>query len=372
MRIVQLALLAGVLLVFAGPRPGDIPFEKHLIDSGASETAAFADINKDGLLDIVSGEHWYQAPGWTKHRFRQLDYTNNYIDNFSDLPLDVNGDGRIDIVSCSWFGKSLRWYEQPTDANATWMEHAIQTAWPVEFAFLVDLDNDGRARELLPEFGDAKAPLVWYEIRDGGFIQHVVSNRSYGHGIGAGDVNGDGRADILTPKGWFEAPADPRTGEWRFHPDFDLEGLGFMHVMDVNGDGRPDIVTSKAHDYGIFWLEQGPGGKWTQHLIDDSWSQGHSMVLVNWDRGRRGLLTGKRYMAHNGHDPGEREPLGIYWYEQAGAEWVRHLVDYSSRTGAGMQIAVADYDNDGDIDFAVGGKSGLFLFENLTRAPKGK
>jgi hypothetical protein len=77
-------------------------------------------------------------------------------------------------------------------------------------------------------------------------------------------------------------------------------------------------------------------------------------------------------MAHNGHDPGEREPLGIYWYEplrgsNGALEWARHVIDYSTRTGAGMQVATADYDGDGDIDFAVGGKSGLFLFENKTR-----
>ena len=53
-------------------------------------------------------------------------------------------------------------------------------------------------------------------------------------------------------------------------------------------------------------------------MIDDSWSQAHAITLVDFRKsGNLGLLTGKRFMAHNGHDPGEREPLGVYWYERA-------------------------------------------------------
>ena len=150
-----------------------------------------------------------------------------------------------------------------------------------------------------------------------------------------------------------------------------------MHVLDVNGDGRNDIVTAKAHDYGIFWLEQTADGKWIKHTIDDTWSQAHATTLadINGD-GQLELITGKRFMAHNGKDPGEREPLGVYWYQYRkstdgkSVEWIRHIVDYSSRAGGGMQIAVADLDGDGDLDFVVGGKSGLFLFENLGVARK--
>ena len=118
--------------------------------------------------------------------------------------------------------------------------------------------------------------------------------------------------------------------------------FGFMHVMDVNGDGRNDVVTSHAHDYGVFWFEQLEGGKWAKRVIDESWSQAHALTVVDLNGdGRKDILTGKRYMAHNGRDPGEREPLGIYWYEQLWSadkknfEWVRHMIDYGTRTGAG-------------------------------------
>lgn len=363
-------VIAAAPLVWSISRPPDIPFHKLEIDLGASETCALADVNRDGKLDIISGEYWYAAPDWTPHRFREIPYTNGYVDNFSDLPLDVDDDGRVDIVSCSWFRKSLRWWKNP-GSQGTWTEHSIEEGYPVEFAFLVDLVNEHKARDILPEFGDPKAPLAWYEAQHGKFLKHIVSDQSYGHGIGAGDINGDGRSDIITPKGWFEAPPDPRAGKWIWHPDFDLGVTGFIYVLDVNGDGRNDLVTSAAHDYGIFWMEQMPNHQWRKHVIDDTWSQAHAMTMVDLNGdGKPDFLTGKRYMAHD-HDPGAREPLGVYWYEflrsgDGNVFWVKHVIDYGTRTGGGMQIPVGDLTRHGLLDFVTPGKTGLFLFENVT------
>jgi hypothetical protein len=410
-----LTLVAGsCALLAAGGRPPDVPFRIQMIDPGASETAAFADINNDRLLDIVSGEAWYEAPGWIRHAIREINWNGQYVDNFTDLPIDVDGDGLIDVVQFGYFSNNIVWARNPGKGSGPWTIAEIDSGYPTEFAKLVDLDNDGKARELLPEFDRPAAPLAWYELQRGRWIKHVVSDHSYGHGIGAGDVNGDHRADILTPRGWFEAPADARSGQWTFHEtDWNQHPIapsgaprtnagtpaaapsstppatqfGFMYAEDLNGDGRNDIVTGMGHDYGVCWFEQNADGTWTQHVIDNTWSQAHAPLLadVNGD-GKLDLVAGKRFFAHNGNDPGEREPLGLYWYEhtppaapvatpdgRGGAApmvWTRHIIEYGGRMGGGMQTDARDMDGDGDVDIVSGGKAGLYLAENLTRSPK--
>src|ERR1700760_2328266 len=115
--------LAAVLTGWAGSRPEEIPFDSRMIDRGAFETTAVGDINRDGQLDIVCGENWYEGPKWVKHHFRSIDYFRNATEDLTDLLIDVNGDGYPDVLSSSSHSRRLWWNENPGRKGGVWPEH---------------------------------------------------------------------------------------------------------------------------------------------------------------------------------------------------------------------------------------------------------
>jgi hypothetical protein len=363
-----------------------VKFVTHRISQVRSETLGVADFNRDGRLDIVAGPNLYLAPDWQPIQIRLLsgkvdEEGKGYVDDFMNLPLDVDGDGRLDIVSCGWFCKCVRWYRQP-DGSGEWVEEIVDTSGNYEAGELADIDGDGQPNEILANC----AATVWFEtalLPSGkrGLVKHVISEKPMNYGGGVGDINGDGRPDVLRPDAWFEAPADPRGGKWIEHAwalggkDGKADHTPQMLVFDVNGDALPDVITSNAHKHGIFWYEQSRAEgtiTWKQHVIDDSWSQAHSLALADIDGdGTPDLITGKRFMAHNGSDPDAFGKLGVYWYRlEPGAKpnWTRYVISYDEGIGSGVNLCAVDLDGDGDIDVVVTGKwGGPVWFENTSK-----
>jgi hypothetical protein len=380
---VSVAQLAGPAA--AEEASGGVKFVPHRIGKFRGEACGVGDFNGDGRPDIVAGEFLYLAPEWKAKKIRTIQGDINeegkgYNWDFMNAPLDVDGDGRLDVVSCSWHGMQIEWYRNPGDAEGDWPVALVEKNGNFEHGELWDVDGDGKKLEIVP----GVTGTWWYEIgtlADGtrGLVKRMVSPKPYNWGVGVGDVNGDGRPDLLRPDAWFEAPADPRAGEWVEHPLAvgSLEAGKADHtpqivVYDVNADGLNDLITSSAHGYGIFWYEQTKQGgqiAWKQHLIDKSWTQAHSITLADFDHdGDLDFVTGKRFMAHNGNDPDEFAPLGVYWYELRrgpAPEWVKHVISYDEGIGSGMNIPVEDLDGDGDLDIVVTGKwGGPVWFEN--------
>lgn len=370
-------------------------WKKHTInDRSPFEAVGVADFNGDKLLDVFSGDSWYAAPKWTQHKVREVPLGTNphYYEDFADQPMDVNGDGRTDIVTCAYFSKKIAWVEQPTDPTQPWTEHEIDKPGSMETGYLLDLYRDGKpiflpnvgGKVLIYELVSTKPEVQWKhrELALGGA----------GHGIGHGDINGDSRIDIITPKGWYEQP-EKRDGEWQFHPDFNL-GTASIEILghDFDGDGDADIVWGMGHAFGLHCLKQSKGadGKrtWTKEDIDTTFSQVHTLHLADFD-GDGGLefVTGKRIYAH-ASEPGATDSpcVFIFKYDPKTSEWLKQVVytgdpapaaplnaeqrdamkDFRrGSAGTGLQMAVRDMDQDGDIDIVAPGKSGLYWFENL-------
>lgn len=383
------AFLPGPGLVHGQPN-GEVKFAMHRIGTFRSEACCVGDFNNDGKLDIVAGPYLYLAPDWKPQKIRELSGSvdnqgKGYYDDFMNQAVDVDGDGWLDVVSASWFNKRSTWYRNPGKSGELWAEAVVENNGNFEAGDLWDLFGNGKHNVVVPTV----QRTVWYELGkrpDGsqGLTTHVVSEKQLTWGVGVGDVNGDGRPDILRPNAWFEQPRDIRNGQWTEHAwalsnkDGRVEDTAQIGTMDVNGDGLSDVIYSSAHGYGVFWCEQvrrGSETQWIRHLIDDTWTQVHSLTLADIDGdGIPEIIAGKRFMAHNGGDPDEFGPLGVYYYtlkRDPKPVWTKHAITYNQGIGSGMNIVAIDLTGSGRIDIVTTGKfGGPVWFQNLgTKAP---
>jgi len=401
--------LSTVLVHGQQPVPSGEFTKMQLTDQFWAEGAAIGDFNHDGKMDVVYGPYWWEGPDFkVRHTYRPdadkskvkkadgteievpgfkgaLGNENGYSDNFLTYAFDFNGDGWTDILCIGWPGKESYWYENPKGGDGPWKQHL---AWDVvdnESPMLADLFGNGKPVLVCCSGGYIGYAQPNWAKPDEKWTFHPISPKGtyqrYTHGIGVGDINGDGRADIMEATGWWEQPAsvdgDP---VWKKH-EFEFgSGGAQMYAYDVNGDGKADIITSlAAHKYGLAWFEQtNEGGVegWTKHIIVGEkpeenpqgvmFTQPHAIWMqdMNGD-GLLDIVTGKRFWAHGPTgDIDPNAPAVLYWFELKrtgkNVEWIAHLIDDNS--GVGTEVMAGDLNGDGKPDVLVGNKKGAFIF----------
>jgi putative membrane-bound dehydrogenase-like protein len=357
-----------------------------------SEGAAIGDINGDGQADVVSGPFWWEGPAFeTKHAYYQpkIFSINGYSDNFFAYIHDFDADQKNDILILGFPGKEARLYLNPgTHEDKPWPMHIVADVVDNESPVFTDITGDGKPEIVCSTGGKFGwfAPNWDHPTEKWKFmaVTDDLKVAKFTHGLGVGDVNRDGKMDLLEARRWWANPSkgdEPGTKNFTQHNFAAGVGGGAqMLAYDFDGNGTNDIFTSlSAHRYGVaVFLQNKPTPDkptWNRIMLASEqpqdndygivFSQPHAAFLADIDGdGVKDIVTGKRYWAHNGHDPDEHGHRVIYWYQtkrdgKGGVDFIPHLVDAES--GVGVDVQVGDVNGDLLPDIVVGNKAGAFI-----------
>jgi hypothetical protein len=389
----------------ADPREVTAPrFEKLQLEGMFySEAVTAADVDLDGNLDVIAGPYVYLGPGFLTRReiyVPQVYSAHAYPDPLLASAGEYTGDGYPDILYTGEPGRPGFLYVNPGKEDRRWDKYMVIPSVDNEVAFLDDIDGDGKAEYIYGDGGflgyakpGADPTKMWT-------FQPVTEKGPWGamyaHGLGTGDINGDGRKDLVQGYGWWEQPASGPAGPWTYHPQTfgrwgPQQGGGGgarAYVYDVNGDGLNDVVTSlEAHGWGLAWFEQKKVNgaiSFERHMIMDDFSAPadgvafaalHALTLADVDGdGLLDIITGKRWWGHFGENPTDPDATGapvLYWFRLVRSGGQVHYVPelINNNSGVGTDMIAADLNKDGLADVMTSTRRGTMVFLSKGRGP---
>ncbi len=414
-----ITLLALAVPIVPAVDPAAITWKKTTLDDKFhSEGVAIADVNNDGQVDVLVGEYWYEAPNWTRHEMQTPgdygDGLRSYSKVFCCWAQDFNNDGYLDCLVIAFPGEPCYWLENPKgqgtkDGKPThWKKHIVWHSACNETPQYVDLFGNGQRVLLMgfqpenspgnigqmayftPDPKDPTAKWIMHPIsepstpptlQDGkpvaGTHKEMPGTQKFSHGLGIGDLNGNGRMDVLTIGGWWEHPEKPDgKTPWKLHRYNMNEACADIYVMDVDNDGKADILNTSAHRFGIWWHKQRSSGESgaafeKRDIFKEMVSETHAANFVDIDGdGQKDLVTGKRWWSHGRAEPGSDGPALITWLritrdKDGMATFTPYTIDDNS--GIGTQFVVADINGDGLLDVISSNKKGVHVIVQVRK-----
>ena len=352
---------------------------RHVIDEDRPGQATFilgADLDGDGLKDLVSGGYWYRNPGplggdWVRHRIGELATD-------AALLADFDGDGDTDILASGWrgynekpsllekirnrldadavpfgnYGSRLVWAENDGTGNFTVRTNIQQANGDFLQGVAMTSGTDGSTRQILLSWHQEGVGLQGItlpaRLREDVWPWSLVSEVSQAEALTVADLNRDGQDEVVLGTIVLESGEDRG-----WHPlvvDSGVQKPDRNRVADMDGDGRADIVVgfeAVSRDGELVWYRQPamPDQGWQKHLIATVTGP-MSLDLTDMDGdGDTDVVVGEHNLQHP-------EQARLIWFENlgSGTRWLGHLVHMGDEHHDGA--LALDLDNDGDQDLA--------------------
>ncbi|MFN7994520.1 MAG: VCBS repeat-containing protein [Bryobacteraceae bacterium] len=328
-------------------RPADAPLptaQHEFIDRekpGTGTDILYADVDGDGLPDVICGSWWYRNPGWERYAIPGVEQVLSTY--------DLDRDGRQELIvmkskpgAKDWYNalsSDLAWIKPVDPKSGRWEEHAIGSGsgdWP-HSTFVAPLLPGGQLA-LVAGYHNRAHPEI-FEVPQNPALspwpRRVLAEIPYGEEMLPFDLDRDGKLDIVAGPYWLE-----NRGHGEFVPHTLVEGYGSVAriaIADMNGDGKPDIVVAEENvDYDIrksilarvAWFENTGDPRqraFTPHVVDQIRSP-HSLAVADIDGdGRPEIIASE-------HDPFKpyRSRNRLFAYKQAeprATAWFRYLLD---------------------------------------------